>query len=163
MNGLGYKELIRCNRDRGEVCPVGEEISNEELLELDVDFLVPAAIEGVITEENANDVSADYIVEIANGPTTREADKILKENGVKMIPDILANAAGVTVSYYEWVQNRTGEYLDRDEVLDRLQNKMINAYKEFRETRDEEDVYGRQAAYMMAAERIVNSMQAEKP
>jgi Glutamate dehydrogenase/leucine dehydrogenase len=83
MNGLGYKELIKCNRERGEVCPVGEEISNEELLELDVDFLVPAAIEGVITEENADDVSADYIVEIANGPTTRKADKILKESGVR--------------------------------------------------------------------------------
>ena len=143
--------------------PVGEEISNQELLELDVDFLVPAASEGVITEENADDISADYVVEIANGPTTRKADEVLKEKDVKMIPDILANAAGVTVSYYEWVQNRTGEYLDREEVLNRLQSKMINAYKEFRETRDEEGVYGRQAAYMMAAERIVNSLEAQKP
>ena len=162
-NGLSYEELIKCNRERGEVCPVGEEISNQELLELDVDFLVPAAIEGVITEENADDISADYVVEIANGPTTRKADEVLKEKDVKMIPDILANAAGVTVSYYEWIQNRTGEYLDREEVLDRLQSKMINAYKEFRETRDEEGVYGRQAAYMMAAERIVNSLEAQKP
>jgi glutamate dehydrogenase len=162
-NGLGYEKLIKCDRERGEVCPVGEEISNQELLKLDVDFLVPAAIEGVITEENADDISADYVIEIANGPTTRKADEVLKEEDVKMIPDILANAAGVTVSYYEWVQNRTGEYLDREEVLDRLQSKMINAYKEFRETRDEEGVYGRQAAYMMAAERIVNSLEAQEP
>jgi len=162
-NGLGYEELIKCDRERGEVCPVGEGISNQELLKLDVDFLVPAAIEGVITEENADDISADYLVEIANGPTTRKADEVLREKDVKMIPDILANAAGVTVSYYEWIQNRTGEYLDREEVLNRLQSKMINAYKEFRETRDGEGVYGRQAAYMMAAERIVNSLEAQKP
>jgi glutamate dehydrogenase/leucine dehydrogenase len=162
-NGLSYKELIKCDRERGEVCPVGEGISNQELLELDVDFLVPAAIEGVITEENADDISADYVVEIANGPTTREADEVLKGKDVKMIPDILANAAGVTVSYYEWIQNRTGEYLDREEVLNRLQSNMIKAYKEFKETRDEEGIYGRQAAYMMAAERIVNSLEAQKP
>jgi len=161
--GLSYEELVNCSRERGEVCPAGEQISNQELLELDVDFLVPAAIEGVITEENADDVSADYVVEIANGPTTREADEVLEENGVTMIPDILANAAGVTVSYYEWVQNRTGEYMGRGEVLDRLRTKMIDAYHQFRKTRESEDVYGRQAAYMMAAERIVESMEAEKP
>jgi glutamate dehydrogenase (NAD) (EC 1.4.1.2) len=162
-DGLSYEELVQCNRERGEVCPAGDDISNEELLELDVDFLVPAAIEGVITEENAEDVSADYIVEIANGPTTRKADEILDRNGVTMIPDILANAAGVTVSYYEWIQNRTGQYWSRQDVLDRLRTKMIDAYTEFRDIRDSEGVYGRQAAYMMAAKRIVRSLEAERP
>ena len=162
-DGLNYERLLECNRERGEVCSAAQEISNEELLELDVDFLIPAAIEGVITEENAANISADYIVEIANGPTTRKADEILAEKDVRMIPDILANAAGVTVSYYEWAQNRTGEYQSREEVLERLRNKMVDAYRQFHEVRDSEEVYGRQAAYMMAAKKVVKSLKAQKP
>ncbi|MFB6292499.1 MAG: Glu/Leu/Phe/Val dehydrogenase, partial [Candidatus Nanohaloarchaea archaeon] len=159
-NGLDYSALIECEREQGTVCPVGEEISNDELLELDVDFLIPAAIENVITGENADEVSADYVVEIANGPTTREADRILEENGVTMIPDVLANSGGVTVSYYEWVQNRSGEYWEREKVLDKLKENIQGAYEQFRELRDREEVYGRTAAYMIAARKIVEAIES---
>ena len=159
-SGFNYSELTECKSDKGSVCEKGEEISNEELLTLDVDFLLPAAVEGVINEENASDISADYVVEIANGPTTREADKILEENDVTVIPDVLANSGGVTVSYYEWVQNRSGEYWEREKVLDKLRDNIQGAYKEFRDLRDSEGLYGREAAYMIGAEKIVKTLKA---
>lgn len=156
--GLEYSELTKCKRDSGEICDAGEEIDNEELLELDVNFLIPAAVEEVITEDNAAEVSADYIVEIANGPTTREADNILRRRDVKVIPDVLANSGGVTVSYYEWVQNKSGEYWSREKVLEKLKENIQGAYRDFRKLRDEENVYGREAAYMIGAEKIVEAM-----
>jgi glutamate dehydrogenase/leucine dehydrogenase len=159
--GLSYEELVECKRDRGEVCPAGDDIENEELLELDVDFLIPAAIGGVITEDNATEISADYIVEIANGPTTREADTILKRrDDIEMIPDVLANSGGVTVSYYEWVQNRSGDYWSREKVLDKLRDTIQGAYKDFRVLSEDENLYGRDAAYMMAARKIVDAIKA---
>ncbi|MFB6144422.1 MAG: Glu/Leu/Phe/Val dehydrogenase [Candidatus Nanohaloarchaea archaeon] len=162
-DGLDYEELVECRTERGSVCRNGgEEISNEELLELDVDFLVPAAVEGVITEENASDVSADYVVEIANGPTTRKADDILERRDIEMIPDVLANSGGVTVSYYEWVQNRTGEYWEREKVLEKLRENIQGAYRNFRELKQEEEVYGRKAAYMIAAERLVETLKTRR-
>lgn len=160
--GFSYHELRDCKREHGTVCKVGNDISNEELLSLDVDFLIPAALEGVITEHNADKVEAGYIVEIANGPTTRKADEILGEKEVKMIPDILANSGGVTVSYYEWVQNRTGEYWERDKVLGKLRDNIQNAYCQFENLRDEEDICGRKAAYMIAAQKIVDTIQARE-
>jgi glutamate dehydrogenase len=160
--GFSYRELVECRKDEGTVCKIGDEISNEELLTLDVDFLIPAAIEGVITEENAENIEADHIVEIANGPTTREADEILEKNEVTMIPDILANSGGVTASYYEWVQNRTGEYWEKEKVLEKLQENIQGAYTQFQEKKEEEDKYGRQAAYEIAAEKIVRAMKARK-
>ncbi len=158
--GFSHEELTECKREHGTVCKIGDGISKEELLTLDVDFLVPAALEGVITEENARDIQADYIIEIANGPTTRKADEILEEKGVEMIPDVLANSGGVTVSYYEWVQNRSGEYWEREKVLEKLQENIQGAYMQFRERRKERDVYGRDAAYQMAVEKIVKAMEA---
>ena len=160
--GLKYDSLRNCKRDHGTVCRIGQEISNDELLALDVDFLIPAAIENVITEENAHAIEADYIVEIANGPTTRKADDILEEKAVTMIPDVLANSGGVTVSYYEWVQNRTGEYWNEEKVLDKLRENIQEAYVEFSELRDEENIYGRQAAYMIGAKNIVESLEARE-
>lgn len=160
--GFSYQSLIECRIEKGSVCKIGEQISNEELLEQDVDFLIPAAIEGVITEENAEYVQADYIVEIANGPTTREADEILKNNGVAMIPDILANSGGVTVSYYEWVQNRTGEYWERDKVLQKLRDNIQKAYDQFEDIRDQENIYGRKAAYMIAAQKLVDTIKTRE-
>lgn len=157
--GFNHGELKECKRDHGTVCKIGENISNKELLTLEVDFLIPAALENVINEENASEIQADYVVEVANGPTTREADEILKEKGVKMIPDILANSGGVTVSYYEWVQNRTGEYWPREKVLDKLKENIQDAYNQFRELRDQEDIYGRKAAYMIGARKIVEAME----
>lgn len=158
-NGFNYQELIDCERNHGTVCKIGDDISNEELLELDVDFLIPAAIENVITEENAENIQADYIVEIANGPTTREADQILEENNVEVIPDVLANSGGVTVSYYEWVQNKSGEYWDEDKVLSKLKENIQNAYKQFNEVRKEQDSTDREAAYIMAVEKIIKSLE----
>lgn len=161
--GLSHDELVECENERGSVCRgIGEEISNAELLELKVDFLIPAAIEGVITEDNADNISADYVVEIANGPTTRKADSILQERGVKMVPDVLTNSGGVTVSYYEWVQNRTGDYWPREKVLGKLKDNIQDAYLSFRELKNEEEVYGRTAAYMIAAEHLVETLKARK-
>jgi len=158
--GLSYSDLVDCKSNQGSVCSIGEDISNEELLSLDVDFLIPAAIGGVINKDNVSGVSADYIVEIANGPTTREADNILEENNVTVIPDVLTNSGGVTVSYYEWVQNRSGEYWEREKVLDKLKDNIQGAYKEFRDLRDSEGLYGREVAYMIGAEKIVKCMKA---
>ena len=158
--GLSYSELVECKSEHGEICSTADEIGNEELLTLDVDFLIPAAIGGVINEDNAGEISADYIVEIANGPTTREADKVLEEQNVTVIPDVLANSGGVTVSYYEWVQNRSGEYWDEEKVLDKLRENIQGAYREFRDLRDSEGLYGRDAAYMIGAQKIVDTMKA---
>ncbi len=157
--GFSFNELKECKRDHGTVCKMGENISNEELLGLDVDFLLPAALENVITEDNADDVEADFVVEIANGPTTLEADKVLEQNGVEMIPDILANSGGVTVSYYEWVQNRSGDYWEKEKVLEKLRENIQNAYRQFQELREDEDLYGRDAAYIMGAKKIVETME----
>jgi glutamate dehydrogenase/leucine dehydrogenase len=159
-NGFQFEELKTCKRDHGTVCKKGENISNDELLGMDVDFLLPAALENTITEENADEIKADYVVEIANGPTTNEADKILEEKGVKMIPDILANSGGVTVSYYEWVQNRSGEYWGKDEVLEKLRDNIQNAYSQFQELKNDEDLYGRDAAYIIGTKKLVEALEA---
>ena len=161
-NGLDYSNLVECRRDHGEVCLAGERLEPEEVLELDVDFLVPGAIAGVINKENVEQVKADYIVEIANGPTTREADKGLEEKGIEMVPDILANSGGVTASYYEWVQNRTGEYWKREEVLEKLKESVQEAYRQFEDVRNEKEFYGREAAYVIAAKKLVRSMESRE-
>ena len=156
--GFSYEGLVECREERGSVCKIGEKVSNEELLELDVDFLVPGAIQEVITEDNAEDIKADYIVEIANGPTTAEADQILSDMDVKIIPDILANSGGVTVSYYEWVQNRSGEYWPKEEVLEKLRENMISAFETFNQ--EERGKTDREKAYILASEKLVNSFRA---
>jgi len=157
-NGLEYQNMVECERKHGEVCKAGTKIESEEVLYQDVDFLIPAAIEGVITEENADKIKADYVVEIANGPTTRKADQILENNGVGVVPDVLANSGGVTVSYYEWVQNKSGEYWDEEKVLHKLKENIQGAYEQFREVKEKRNSYGRKAAYIMAAEKLVNAM-----
>lgn len=157
-DGFSYEELVECQSEKGSVCVKGVKIGNDELLELDVDFLVPAAIEGVITKDNASEVSASYVVEIANGPTTLEADNILEDNGVVVIPDVLANSGGVTVSYYEWVQNKSGEYWEEDKVLDKLRGNIQGAYEQFKQVRDLDGLYGREAAYVMAVKKLVASL-----
>lgn len=160
--GFSYGDLTKCKREDGTVCKIGENISNEELLTMDVDFLLPAAVQEVITRENADKIQADYIVEVANGPTTREADKILEEKEIKVIPDILANSGGVTASYYEWVQNKSGEYWEKQKVLEKLRNNIQKAFKQFRDVRDEEEVYGRDAAYMIAVRKLVSSIESRQ-
>ena len=153
--GFSYDELVECREEKGSVCKIGEKISNEELLELDVDFLVPGAIEEVITGENAGDIEADYVVEIANGPTTAEADEILAEKDVIIIPDVLANSGGVTVSYYEWVQNRTGEYWPREKVLEKLKENILEAYRKFEN--EKLGTTDREKAYILASRKLVEA------
>jgi len=114
----------------------------------------------VITEKNARDVKAKYIVELANGPITPEADDILNEKGIFDLPDILANAGGVTVSYFEWVQNRMGYYWDEEEVDAKLDKKMTKAFKEVYEAMEKYKVPPREAAYVVALRRLVEALKS---
>jgi glutamate dehydrogenase (NADP+) len=146
----------------GSVCEQVEadQLSNEQLLELDVDVLVPAALGGVITADNAEKIKAKLIVEIANGPTDSQADPILAERGVQVIPDILANAGGVTVSYFEWVQNRCGYYWPAERVQEALKQKMTTAFDEVRQVMKECDTDMRTAAYVHALNRLNDAISA---
>jgi glutamate dehydrogenase (NAD(P)+) len=158
-NGLKAKECIDTKLEKGSVVKLaGDKISNEELLELDVDVLIPAALENVITEKNASNVKAKISVELANGPTTPEADKILHGNDCYVIPDFLANAGGVTVSYFEWVQNEAGYYWKLDRVYEELDEHMTKAFHAVHDMRVQNKAHNRLAAYMVAVKRVVDAM-----
>jgi glutamate dehydrogenase (NAD(P)+) len=131
-----------------------EHLTNDELLELDVDVLIPAAIGNVLTADNADDVAADMIVEGANGPTTTAATEIFAERGVPVVPDILANAGGVTVSYFEWLQDINRRSWSLERVNDELESEMIGAWTDVREEYENRDVTWRDAAYIVALSRI---------
>lgn len=131
-----------------------KDISNEELLELQVDILVPSALENVLTVQNAGRVKAKLIVEMANGPTAPEADEIFEKNGVIVIPDILANSGGVATSYFEWYQNMHGEKWSREDVLKKLDDLMVSAFKDVIAAKNKYSTSFRNAAYVVAAERI---------
>src|ERR1700722_6399825 len=132
----------------------GDRLSNEELLTLDVDVLLPAALENVITSKNASKIRAKVICEGANGPTTAGADAILEEKGVFVIPDILANAGGVTVSYFEWVQDRGGYFWSEDTVNERLRDIMTHSFRAVLGLSKQHKVNMRTAAYMLAISRV---------
>ena len=134
----------------------GDIISNEELLTLDVDVLVPAALENVITTKVASKIRAKIICEGANGPTTAAADAILDEKGIFVIPDILANAGGVTVSYFEWVQDRGGYFWSEDVVNDRLRDLMVKSFRDVLELSKQHKVNMRTAAYIVAVDRVAS-------
>jgi glutamate dehydrogenase (NAD(P)+) len=134
----------------------GKHITNEELLALDVDVLVPAALENVITGANAKDIRAKIICEGANGPTTSDAEEILDQKGVFVIPDILANAGGVTVSYFEWVQDRGGYFWDEETVNRRLEKIMVDSFRDVLELSRKHKVNMRTAAYVLAVSRVAN-------
>lgn len=134
-----------------------EHITNEELLTCDCTVLIPAALENQITEENAGDIKAKIVVEAANGPTTVEADKILEERGILVVPDILANAGGVVVSYFEWVQNIQSMAWELDEVNQMLKKVMLKAYNDVRTMSKEKDSTMRMGAYMVAINRITTA------
>lgn len=140
--------------------PGSKEISTIDPITVDCDILIPAALENQITEKNVNDVKAKLIVEEANGPTTPEADKILYESGVKVIPDVLANAGGVTVSYFEWVQNRMGYYWSDEEVDEKLKQAMTKAFQDVYQTAQQHQIDMRTAAYVTAVRKIVDAMRA---
>jgi len=134
--------------------PHGDRIPNEDLLTLDVDVFVPAALENVITTKNAPKIRAKIICEGANGPTTAAADSILEEKGVFVIPDILANAGGVTVSYFEWVQDRGGYFWSEETVNDRLRDLMVKSFRDVLELSKQHKVNMRTAAYMLSISRV---------
>jgi glutamate dehydrogenase (NAD(P)+) len=158
--GLDAEEALKVKNKTTSVCnmKVGDKISSEEILTLDVDILIPAAMENVITEKNASNIKAKMIVELANGPTTPEADDILYKKGVHLIPDFLANAGGVTVSYFEMVQNFNMYYWTEEEVYERLDSKMTTAYHSVYDCHKDFKINMRQAAYVKAVERVVQAM-----
>lgn len=151
-DGLDVSSVLEWKREKGSLVGHKNE-SQEEILSLDVDVLVPAAVENVLTKETAGKVRARYIIEMANGPTTSEADKIFEQKGIKVVPDILANSGGVTVSYYEWLQNRSGESWTRKEVLSKLEE---NIAKIFNQVWGEGNL--RSAAYKIAFKRIIEKI-----
>jgi len=130
-------------------------------LEMDVDILLPSALENVITAENAGRIKAKTIVELANGPITSDADKVLFEQGSLVIPDILANAGGVTVSYFEWVQNRTGLYWTEEEVHKKLRPIMAREFHALHDLMEEHRIDMRTAAYAHALNRIAEAVEAQ--
>ncbi len=148
---------------QGSVCEISnsDKINNEQILELDVDVLVPAALESVITEKNASNIKAKVVLELANGPTSNGADEILEKKGIQVVPDILANAGGVTVSYFEWVQNRAGYYWDLAQVHERLEQRIVKAATEVIDLRDQFNTSLRTSAYIAALKRLNEAVAAK--
>lgn len=157
-NGLDIDYLLDRRDSFGTVTTLFENtISNKELLELDCDILVPAAIENQITADNAHEIKANIVVEAANGPTTAEATKILTERDILLVPDVLASAGGVTVSYFEWVQNNQGYYWTKEEVEERLIKKMVDAFDNVYTTATTRNIDMRLAAYMVGVRRTAEA------
>ncbi len=159
--GLDIPSLINHTKERRviEGCGQGKNVSNEELLTLDCDFLVPAALGGVIHKMNAESLNCRFVIEAANGPTTPPGDEKLFDKSISVIPDILTNAGGVTVSYFEWVQNLQQFRWEEEEVNAKLEAKMANAYSEVSALRREKDVSFRTAAFMVAIDRVARSVE----
>ena len=150
--GAHYKESMQLTGFKG-----GDEITNEELLVCDCDVLIPAAMENTIDSDVAPNIKAHVVVEGANGPVTPTADEILRDNGVTVLPDILANAGGVTVSYFEWVQGLQNFFWNKKEVDDELQKIMERAFDEVNAKADSADCDYRAAAYSIAIGRVVDA------
>ncbi|MCA9938303.1 MAG: Glu/Leu/Phe/Val dehydrogenase [Anaerolineales bacterium] len=159
-NGLDYDDVSTYVKRNGRLTdyPRAEAIDNKNLLELDVDILIPAAIENQITAANAHNIRARIIAELANGPTTPEADAILADKGVYTIPDFLCNAGGVTVSYFEMVQNAYQYYWDEALVNERLDKKMTTAFWAVHEMAQQRNVSTRVAAYLVAVQRVAEAV-----
>lgn len=168
-DGLDPAKTLACKKSNGSVqgcacshdrcnASLGKTITNTELLELEVDVLVPSALENVIHKDNAQNIKAKAIIEMANGPTTPEADKILEKNNVLILADVLSNAGGVTTSYFEWVQNLQGYYWTRDEVVSKLRPLMENAFEEMWKAKETHKVNGRMATYISAVKRVIDVM-----
>jgi len=159
--GLDVHRVIQWKQEHGTVqgFPGATDVTNAELLEIDCDILIPAALENQITEHNAGNVKARLIAEAANGPTTPEADEIFWKAGKFMIPDILCNAGGVTVSYFEWVQDLNRDHWSERVVNDKLREIMVKAFQETLAVARREQCYMRTAAYLLAVKRVADAMQ----
>ena len=171
-DGFDVPSLIHMKNDsrrlkamycEGSVCQAvaADAITNAQLLELNVDLLIPAALENQITSENAERIQAPVVVEVANGPVTSAADKVLNAKGTLIVPDILANAGGVTVSYFEWVQNRAGYYWTLDQVQQRLHEIMSGQFHAVHELMTERQIDMRTAAYALALSRIGEAIESQ--
>ncbi|MCL5008075.1 MAG: Glu/Leu/Phe/Val dehydrogenase [Candidatus Marsarchaeota archaeon] len=163
--GIDMDKLIKAKSNPGQIPSYegGTKITNEQLLESEVDILIPSAIESQITAKNADKINAKLLLELANGPVTPDADKILQERGVFDVPDFLVNSGGVIGSYFEWVQNREGYYWTREDVYDRLNTIITRSYKQMMETMKEYESNGkriapRMAAYIIAIKRVAAAM-----
>jgi glutamate dehydrogenase (NAD(P)+) len=160
-NGLEIPKVIAWKQEHGTVqgFPGSKDITNAQVLEVDCDILIPAALENQITERNAGNIKARLIAEAANGPTTPEADEILWKAGKFMIPDILCNAGGVTVSYFEWVQDLNRDHWSEQVVNEKLKGIMVKAFQETLAIARREQIYMRTAAYLLAVKRVSDATQ----
>lgn len=161
-DGLDVASLRQHKDETGSLAspPVGDELDPDRLLALDVDALIPSALEGAIHEDNAGDVQASVVFEVANGPVTSAADAVLDDAGVEVVPDILVNAGGVTVSWFEWVANRSGDRWTETTVRDRLEERMLAETRAVADLADDRDLPLRTAAYVHALERLTGAMDA---
>ncbi len=159
-DGFSFEEIQKHKKEKGALAnfPAAKNITNEELLELDCDVLVPAAFENQITENNANKIKAKVVLELANGPTTPEADEILFKKNIIVIPDVLANSGGVTVSYFEWEQNLKGEYWSEKEVNKKLEKIIDDSAKKIFDISKKNNTTLRNSAFILALERIKEKM-----
>ena len=159
-DGLDVEKAMAHKKTTGSLSgfPGATEISNEDLLEVACDLLIPAAFENQITEGNASKVQAKAILELANGPITPEADEILFKKGIQIVPDVLANSGGVTVSYFEWDQNLKGEHWSEKEVFEKLQPMLDDSAKKIYENAKKYSTDLRRGAFLLALERIEEKM-----
>lgn len=170
-NGIDPNKLMEIKKEKGtiagmycdgSVCtPNTNHDDPKDVLYADCDILIPAALENQITEDNAEKIKAKYIVEVANGPISYKGSQILNDKNATIIPDILANAGGVTVSYFEWVQNKTGEYWDAETVDSKLRKRMNKAYSEIIKIKNETNTDFRTASYIVATKKIVSAIEAK--
>ena len=158
--GINIDELVEYKKKTGSVVGFigSEDITNKELLELDVDILIPSAMENQISHKNAHDIKAKLILELANGPVTSRADDILNDRGIVVVPDVLANAGGVVVSYLEWVQNKNNEHWSLEEVNKRLRNFMIDSFDEINKISKKHSLCLRTSAYVVAFKRLAEAL-----
>jgi glutamate dehydrogenase (NAD(P)+) len=160
-NGLEINKVIKWKQEHGTVqgFPGAKDVTNAEVLETECDILIPAALENQITEKNAPNVKARLVAEAANGPTTPEADEIFWKRGIFMIPDILCNAGGVTVSYFEWVQDLNRDHWSEKVVNEKLREIMVKSFQETLAIARREQCYMRTAAYLLAVQRVADATQ----
>jgi glutamate dehydrogenase (NAD(P)+) len=158
-NGIDVHRALRYSKEHGNLkgMPETETVTNAELLELPCDVLVPAALENQLTGRNASRVRAQLVIEAANGPTTPEADRIFSDRGITVVPDILANAGGVTVSYFEWVQDLQRFFWAENEINNRLESIMERSYRSVHQKAMEQETNLRMGAYLLAVARVAEA------